>query len=298
MARRWRSAPHGTATTRRFTGLRRERCRCGFAQTHPHPTSDGFDLPRVSPVLREFVESGLSDRLQVYPGEPSPSPLHADTRSIHAATSVCTFRSIGESPSYQRTRGGTSASAAPPSSALAHARPAPPTFADGRLGGRTPHGMRFWRGTGLGALHCQGRHRPWDQRVPRRVLDHALPDRALAEADPAQRATLRRGAGAHQSGLAAACPAFDPAAVPLASRRAPGRVFTEATEKRSRGGSASCAPGRCRGRRRTIAPASSACSTHLPLEVECAGQVLRTSSSRSVVHDRPGRDLSLFAPDG
>ncbi len=75
---------------------------------------------------------------------------------------------------------------------------------------------REW--SGLGALHCQGRHRPWAQRVPCRVLDHALPDRVLAEADPHQRATLV--AGLARTSLAAACPAYDPAAVLAAADEA------------------------------------------------------------------------------
>ena len=76
---------------------------------------------------------------------------------------------------------------------------------------------RDW--SGLGALHCQGRHRPWLQRVPCGVLDRVLPDRVLAEPDSDQRAALVRGLA--RTALAAACPAFDAAAViAAASQRA------------------------------------------------------------------------------
>ena len=74
---------------------------------------------------------------------------------------------------------------------------------------------REW--SGLGPLHCQGRQRAWGQRVPCGVLDRALPDRVLADPDPEQRATLVRGLA--RTTLAAACPAFDAAAVRAAVRQ-------------------------------------------------------------------------------
>ena len=47
-----------------------------IAQAHPHLSGGGFDLPPVGPVFSEFVEqSGLSDRLQFYPGDFFADPL-------------------------------------------------------------------------------------------------------------------------------------------------------------------------------------------------------------------------------
>ena len=47
-----------------------------IAQTHPHLTGGGFDLPPVEPIFKEYVESfHLSDRLRFIPGDFFKEPL-------------------------------------------------------------------------------------------------------------------------------------------------------------------------------------------------------------------------------
>ncbi|HEY8475782.1 MAG TPA: methyltransferase [Chloroflexota bacterium] len=47
-----------------------------LAQTHPHLTGGGFDLPPVEPVFADYVASfGLQDRLRFYPGDFFRDPL-------------------------------------------------------------------------------------------------------------------------------------------------------------------------------------------------------------------------------
>jgi hypothetical protein len=47
-----------------------------LAQTHPHLTGGGFDLPPVGPIFEEYVASfGLSDRLRFYAGDFFADPL-------------------------------------------------------------------------------------------------------------------------------------------------------------------------------------------------------------------------------
>jgi hypothetical protein len=47
-----------------------------LAQTHPHLTGGGFDLPPVGPIFEEYVASfGLADRLRFYAGDFFSDPL-------------------------------------------------------------------------------------------------------------------------------------------------------------------------------------------------------------------------------